>query len=69
MGYDVQADDGSTIKFANPPRLDKKIFVTAFLKDSFLKLPNAEETTIGGIKVRIDQATSTVYVTSDGSNP
>ena len=32
-------------------------------------VPNATDTVVGGIKVRLDSANSTVYITTDGSTP
>jgi hypothetical protein len=32
-------------------------------------VPNATDTVVGGIKIRLDSANSTVYVTTDGSAP
>jgi hypothetical protein len=69
QGYDVEASDGQIIKFASPPTLGKKIFVTAFIDNKFLVLPNANKTTAGGIKVRIEDLTNNVYITTDGTNP
>jgi hypothetical protein len=68
-GGDIDASNGTSIIFYNIPVLDSIIEITAYVKDSFLVLPNADENTIGGIKVRVDQATGSVYITSDGSTP
>jgi len=68
-GGDIDASNGNSIIFYTPPPIDSIIEVTAFVKDSFLILPNADENTVGGIKVRIDPNTGSVYITSDGSQP
>jgi hypothetical protein len=68
-GGDIDATNGTDIIFYTVPAPDAIIEVTAYVKDSFLVLPNATETTIGGIRVRVDNATGTVYITSDGTQP
>ena len=40
------------------------------LADSALQtVPNATHLAVGGLKVRFDSATSTLYITNDGTNP
>jgi hypothetical protein len=68
-GGDIDASNGTSIIFYTAPAVDSIIEVTAYLKDQFLILPNATENTVGGIKVRIDQATGSVYITTDGTQP
>ena len=68
-GGDIDATNGHSIIFYNPPANGDIIEITAYQKDSLLVMPNATETYVGGIKVRIDDSINTVYITTNGTNP
>jgi len=67
VGIDIDASNGTSIIFATAPVSGSTIEITAYVKDSFLVLPNATENTVGGIRVRVDG--DSVYITSDGTAP
>jgi len=69
QGGDIDATNGTSIIFYNTPPRDIRIEVAAYVKDSFMIMPNATENTVGGMRVRIDSASNTVYITTDGTNP
>jgi len=68
-GGDIDATDGARVVFYSPPSMGAIIEIAAYVKDSFLMLPNASESSVGGIRVRTDDTTGTIYITSDGTAP
>jgi hypothetical protein len=68
-GGDIDATNGTSIIFYSAPAFGLRIEVAAYVKDSFMIMPNATEDSVGGMRVRMDTATSTVYITTDGTQP
>ena len=58
-----------TVRYGLGHGFDVRVAIPYVSKNMSLTVPNANETTVGGIKVRIDDLTNTVYITTDGTNP